>query len=57
MSIPPGATMADPTDRQAYALAHPMNRADIGLDVIGELKADDPLPSGDWLRSILAVDR
>jgi hypothetical protein len=49
--------MTDPTGRQAYALAHPMNRADIGLDELGKLKADDPLPGGNLLRSILAVDR
>jgi hypothetical protein len=49
--------MADRAKRQAYALAHPMDRADIGLDELGKLKADDPLPGGNWLRSILAVDR
>lgn len=45
------------TDRHAYALAHPLARADIPLDVMAALKADDPLPGGNWLRSILAVDR
>lgn len=45
------------TDRQAYALAHPLNRADLGPRAIAPLTADDPLPSGNWLRSILAVDR
>jgi hypothetical protein len=49
--------MIHTADRQAYALAHPMNRADIGLDELGKLKADDPLPGGNWRRSILAVDR
>lgn len=44
-------------ERQAYALAHPLARADIGLDQLSALKADDPLPGGNWLRSILAVDR
>lgn len=44
-------------ERQAYALAHPLARADLGVEVLAGLTADDPLPSGNWLRSILAVDR
>lgn len=43
--------------RQGYALTHPLTRADLGLDVMAGLAADDPLPGGNWLRSILAVDR
>lgn len=46
-----------PAERQDYAIAHPLSRADLGLDVMAALKADDPLPGGNWLRSILAVDR
>lgn len=45
------------TGRQGYALANPLNRVELGLDLMEPLKADDPLPGGNWLRSILAVDR
>jgi hypothetical protein len=49
--------VAERTERQATALTHPLHRADLGVDALADLTADDPLPSGNWLRSILAVDR
>lgn len=49
--------MHERAERQAWALAHPLTRADLGPDVLAPLSADDPLPGGTWLRSILAVDR
>ncbi|HEY2766256.1 MAG TPA: hypothetical protein VGJ13_19925 [Pseudonocardiaceae bacterium] len=43
--------------RQEYALAHPLTRADLGLDALAPFTAVDVMPSGNLLRSILAVDR
>lgn len=43
--------------RQAYALAYPLNRADIDQGQIAALRSVDPLPGGNLLCSILAVDR
>lgn len=43
--------------RQAIALANPLNRADLGVAALEPLTADEVLPSGNLLHSILAVDR
>jgi len=44
-------------ERQAYALAHPLNAASGSLEALAALRADTPLAGGNLLRSILAVDR
>jgi len=43
--------------RQAYALAHPLDRADLGVAVLAQYVLDERQVSGNILRSILAVDR
>ena len=50
------ATVGPVDERQAYALAHPLNRA-LGPEALAALRADTPLAGGNLLRSILAVDR
>lgn len=44
------------TDRQAFALAHPLNRAD-DFDTLRSLTRDRRHGSGLLIRTILAVDR
>ena len=51
------ATVGSVDERQAYALAHPLNAASGSLDALAALRADTPLAGGNLLRSILAVDR
>lgn len=45
------------TYRQRYALAHPLNRADIDPMSLAPLKFDRQHKTGLLLRSLLAVDR
>lgn len=42
---------------QAYALAHPLDRADLGVEAIKALTRETVLPGGNLLRVVLAVDR
>jgi hypothetical protein len=44
-------------ERQAWALAHPLNRADIDQEQIAILTHDRVMRDGNILRVILAVDR
>lgn len=43
-------------DAQAFALAHPLNRAD-DFHLIHQLTTDTVVPGGNLLRVILAIDR
>lgn len=43
--------------RQATALARPLDRADLGAAALAPLTVVAALPGGNLLRSILAVDR
>lgn len=44
-------------ERQAYALAHPLARADGSHDQLRPLLGSRVHKTGIWLKSILAVDR
>jgi hypothetical protein len=50
-------TVPDRNARQALALARPLDRADLGAGPLEALTQDTPLPGGNLLRSILAIDR
>jgi hypothetical protein len=45
------------TAYQAYALAHPLDRADLDLDQLAPLTRDAIMVDGNMLRAVLAVDR
>jgi hypothetical protein len=45
------------TDRQGYALAHPLARADLGMDLMAPHTRDRRHATGLYVRTILAVDR
>jgi len=47
-------------ERRRYALEHPLNEATEDVNALAALTAlrvDTPLPGGNLLRSVLAVDR
>ena len=54
------ATVGPVDERQRYALEHPLNEATEDVNALAALTAlrvDTPLPGGNLLRSVLAVDR